>query len=50
MTDVEMLYKPNKNNTAKAPIGLFKSRPKNDALFIAKAIHEFYGREKKEVN
>ena len=46
MTDVELLYKPNRNNTAKAPVGLFRERPKNDALFIAEAIREFYGREK----
>ena len=45
MEDVELMYKPNKNNTAKAPVGLFKSRPKNDALIVAKALEEFYGKE-----
>lgn len=45
MIDVELMYKPNKNNTAKAPVGLFKSRPRNDAIIIAKALKEFYGTE-----
>lgn len=42
MTDVEMLFRPNKKNTAKAPQGLFKVRPKNDMLLIDKRIQEFY--------
>jgi len=42
MDDVEMIYKPNRNNTAKTPVGLFTERPKNDMLEIAKKIKEFY--------
>lgn len=52
MIDVELMYKPNKNNTAKAPVGLFKTRPRNDASLVVKALKEFYkddsGREEKE--
>jgi len=43
MEDVLMDFKPNKRNSAKAPRGLFKERPKNDALVIATAINEYYG-------
>lgn len=42
MVDVEMMFRPNKKNTAKAPQGLFATRPKNDMLFIDKRIQEFY--------
>ena len=42
MTDVEMFFRPNKRNTAKAPQGLFDKRPKNDMLLIDKRIQEFY--------
>lgn len=48
--DVELIYKPNKNNTAKAPVGLFSKRPRNDASVIVKAIEEFYGREEEGVS
>ena len=50
MTDVEFIYKPNKNNTAKAPVGLFSERPKNDALFVAEAIKAFYGRKEEQTS
>ena len=43
MVSVHMDYKPNKRNSAKAPRGLFKAKPKNDALEIATAINKFYG-------
>ena len=43
MLDVNMAYKANKANTAKAPRGLFETEPKNDALFIADAIKKYYG-------
>ena len=42
MLDVEMEYKPNKKNSAKAPRGLFEEKPKNDAQFIAEKIKEYY--------
>ncbi|NOQ31136.1 MAG: AAA family ATPase [Helicobacteraceae bacterium] len=42
MLDVEMDYVPNKRNSAKAPRGLFESKPKNDAKFIADAIENYY--------
>ena len=45
MVDVELMFRPNKKNTAKAPQGLFDKRPKNDMLFIDKRIQEFYGRK-----
>lgn len=47
MEDVEMLYRPNRKNSAKAPVGLFTTRPKNDAVFIANAIAKFYKEERK---
>ena len=50
MDNVELMYRPNKNNTAKAPVGLFKSRPKNDALIVAKALEEFYGTKEETTN
>lgn len=42
MKDVFMEYMPNKRNSAKAPRGMFKTQPKNDALFIANQIKEYY--------
>ncbi len=45
MEAVEMMFKPNRNNTAKAPVGLFAARPPNDALFISESIKAFYGRQ-----
>ncbi len=41
--DIELTYKSNKKNTAKAPVGLFLKRPRNDAKFIAERVKEFYG-------
>lgn len=38
--------RPNKMNTAKAPQGLFLTRPKNDMLLIDKRIQEFYAPKK----
>jgi len=46
MDDVEFIYKPNKRNSAKAPMGLFDIRPKNDALYVSKRINEFYQKER----
>lgn len=48
MEDCELLYKPNRKNTAKAPIGLFNKRPKNDALSICESLRKFYGTKPKE--
>ena len=48
MEDVEFIFKPNKRNSAKAPIGLFNERPKNDALFVSNKINEFYKSERIE--
>ena len=48
MEDVEFVYRPNKKNTAKAPIGLFDRRPKNDAMFVSERINEFYKKERNE--
>lgn len=45
MIDVEMIFKPNKKNTAKAPRNMFKERPKNDMLEIYKSIEKFYGKK-----
>jgi len=42
MKDVYMEYIPNKRNSAKAPRGMFDKQPKNDALFIANKIKEYY--------
>jgi len=42
MEDVIMQYKSNKKNTAKSPRGLFEGVVKNDALFIAEKIDEYY--------
>jgi len=47
MEDVEFIYKPNKKNSAKSPVGLFSSRPKNDLLEVSKAINAFYAKERK---
>ena len=46
MEDVEFVYKPNKKNTAKAPMGMFNTRPKNDAKFVSDRINEFYAKER----
>ena len=46
MEDVEFIFKPNKRNSAKAPMGLFDKRPKNDALFVSQRINEFYKKER----
>jgi len=46
MIDVLMSYKPNKKNSAKAPRGLFKTKPTNDALAISESIIKFYNKEK----
>jgi len=48
MDDVEFVYKPNKKNSAKAPVGLFNERPKNDVLFVSQRINEFYKKERNE--
>jgi GTPase SAR1 family protein len=50
MEDVEFVYRPNKKNTAKAPIGLFTERPKNDAMFVSERINEFYHKEREIKN
>ena len=42
MDDVEMVFKPNRNNSAKSPTGLFEVKPKNDYLAIANAVKTFY--------
>lgn len=47
MIDVELIYVPNKKNTAKAPRGLFNKRPKNDMLYIHNQIERFYGRKER---
>jgi len=44
MDGVEMLYRPNKNTTSKSPVGMFESRPENNALIISEAIKAYYGR------
>ena len=46
MEDVEFIYKPNKRNSAKAPMGLFDTRPKNDAMYVSQRINEFYKKER----
>jgi hypothetical protein len=46
MKDVFMEYVPNKRNSAKAPRGMFIEKPKNDALFIANKIKEYYNVKK----
>jgi len=48
--DVQFAYRPNRNNTAKAPVGLFSEKPKNDCLFVANRIKEFYGRKEEETS
>lgn len=48
MDDVEFIYKPNKRDSAKSPIGLFNERPKNDLMFVTKAIDAFYAKERHE--
>lgn len=47
---VELIYKPNRLNTAKSPIGIFKRRPPNDASVIVQALKDFYGRETKKTS
>jgi len=42
MMDVEMMYKPNRLNTAKSPQGMFEIRPANDMLLIADRIKKYY--------
>ena len=50
MEGIDMQFKPNKNNTAKAPVGLFDKKPSNDYLAIANRIEKFYqGRADAEV-
>jgi len=44
MIDVFMAYKPNKKNSAKAPRGLFQSKPTNDALAISESIKKYYNK------
>lgn len=44
MENVELEYKPNKRNTAKAPRNLFLEKPTNDMMAIYKAIEKFYGK------
>jgi len=44
MEDCEMIFKPNRNNSAKCPAGMFDVRPKNDALMISDQIKAYYGR------
>lgn len=46
MKNVYMEYVPNKRNSAKAPRGMFKEKPTNDALFIANKIKEYYNVQK----
>lgn len=43
MEGVELEFKPNKRNTAKAPRGLFNTKPSNDMLDIYNSIKKFYG-------
>ena len=42
MSNVELMYRPNKFNTAKTPVGLFEKRPTNDLYMIAQRVKEFY--------
>jgi len=46
MESVELLYKPNRKNTAKAPVGLLTERPPNDAKIVSDAINKFYAGER----
>ncbi len=46
MEDVEFIYKPNKRDSSKAPVGLFSERPKNDLLFVTQSIDNFYKTER----
>ncbi len=48
MEDVEFKYKPNKRDTAKAPVGLFTARPKNDLMFVSNAVNNYYRIERKK--
>lgn len=48
MEDVEFIYRPNKKNTAKAPVGMFTTRPKNDAMEVARHIQEYYKDERND--
>ena len=48
MEDVEFIYKPNKRNSAKAPMGIFDTRPKNDAMYVSQRINEFYAKERND--
>lgn len=44
MDDVRLSYKPNKRNTAKAPVNLFNEKPKNNMMEIYNRIKDFYGK------
>lgn len=46
MLNVFMDFVPNKRNSAKAPRGMFKTKPTNDMLEIANKIKEYYNVEK----
>ncbi len=48
MEDVELIFRPNRNNTAKAPVDLFERKPKNDAKFISDRINEYYAADREE--
>ncbi len=48
MEDVEFKYKPNKRDTAKAPVGLFEKRPRNNLKFVSDAVNAYYATERKE--
>lgn len=44
MCDVELMFRPNELNSAKAPRGVFTERPKNDMMEIYKKIEAYYGK------
>lgn len=46
MEDVHFKYRPNKRDTAKAPIDMFKTRPRNNLLDVSNTINEFYKLER----
>jgi len=48
VTDINLVYKGNKFNTAKSPTGMFANTVKNDAGHIVKAIRKFYGTSNKK--
>ena len=43
ISDFQLSYKPSKQNTAKAPDGMFEGELKNDAKVIIEAIDKYYG-------